>query len=306
MKGREGIGRTTTKAEVEARWVEHFAELFNKPGILGERIDQCLPAQRVPNGAIRTGPFVIAELHAAVKDMNNDKAAGLDGYGIEMEKYVAGKEYMEIELAMYNTILQSGDMPAILRDVIITVLYKGKGPRDDCDCYRGISLMSHKGKLLERLILNRLKPALGDIIPANQFGFTAKCGTQDAILISRLLGIDATKRHPGLVRGYIDLTKAYDKVNRAVLWKILRLLGVPEELVVVIIAFHERAQAVLQLNGELFQTLIPLNRGLKQGSVLSPILFNIFFGVLTSEFEKQCAQSTTEVLGINQSAVQSR
>ncbi len=105
MKGREGIGRTTTKAEVEARWVEHFAELFNQPGILGGRIDQCLPAQRVPNGAIRTGPFVIAELHAAVKDMNNDKAAGLDGYGIEMEKYVAGKEYMEIELAMYNTIL---------------------------------------------------------------------------------------------------------------------------------------------------------------------------------------------------------
>ena len=96
--------------------------------------------------------------------------------------------------------------------------------------------------------------------------------------------------------GYIDLTKAYDKVNRAVLWKVLlRLFGLPEEFVVVIIAFHEAAaQVVLQLNGELSQTLIPLNRGLKQGSELSPILFNIFFGVLTSEFEKQCATSTTE------------
>ena len=118
---------------------------------------------------------------------------------------------------MYNDILQSGAVPAMLRDVIITVLYKGKGPRDECDSYRGISLMSHKGKLLERLILNRLKPALGEIIPANQFGFTERCGTQDAILISRLLGIDGTKRHSGLVRGYIDLTKAYDKVNRAIL-----------------------------------------------------------------------------------------
>ena len=122
-----------------------------------------------------------------------------------------------LALAMYNNILQSRDMPAILRDVIITVLYKGKGPRDDCDSSRGISLMSHKGKLLERLILNRLKPALGDMIPANQCGFTEKCGTQDAILISRLRRIDVTKRHSGLVRGYIDLTKACDKVNRAVL-----------------------------------------------------------------------------------------
>ena len=69
----------------------------------------------------------MAELHTAVKDMNNDKAAGLDGYGIEVEKYIAGERYMEMELAMYNDILQNGEMPAIMRDVIITVLYKGKG-----------------------------------------------------------------------------------------------------------------------------------------------------------------------------------
>jgi hypothetical protein len=104
----------------------------------------------------------------------------------------------------------------------------------------------------------------------------------------------------GLVRGYIDLTKACDKVNRGVLWRILRLYGVPEAIVKVIIAFHESAQAVLQLNGEISTTKIQLNRGLKQGSVLSPILFNIFFGVLTREFEKRCAERTTidEILGV--------
>ena len=178
------------------------------------------------------------------------------------------------------------------------MLYKGKGPRDNCYSYRGISLMSHKEKLLERLILNRLKPALRDIIPANQFGFTGKCSTQDAILISRLLGMDASKRHSGLVRGYnIDLTKAYDKVNRSILWKILRLYGLPEEVVVMIIMFHEAAQAVLQLNGEISTKSIPLNRGLKQGSVLSPILFNTFFGVLTKEFERRCKEHSTGATG---------
>jgi hypothetical protein len=37
--------------------------------------------------------------------MNNDKAAGLDGNGIEVEKYIAGEQYIEMELAMYNDIL---------------------------------------------------------------------------------------------------------------------------------------------------------------------------------------------------------
>ncbi len=146
---------------------------------------------------IKTGPFDMTELYTAVQHINNDKAAGLDGYD-----GLVGELYMEMELAMFNDILQSGDMPVILRDVIITVLYKGKGPRDNCDSHRGISLMSYKGKLLEGLILNRLQPALGEVIPANQFGFTGKCGTQDAILISRLLGID------GILDLFGILTKA--------------------------------------------------------------------------------------------------
>ena len=73
----------------------------------------------------------------------------------------------------------------------------------------------------------------------------------------------------------------------SIFWKILRLYGVPEDIIVVIIAFHESAKAMLQINGELSVTVIPLNRGLKQGSVPSPILFNIFFEVLTTEFEKR-------------------
>ena len=98
--------------------------------------------------------------------------------------------------------------------------------------------------------------------------------------------------HTGLVR---DLDKS------VILWKILRLYEIPEELIVVIIAFHESAKAMLQINGELSATVVPLNRGLKQGSVLSPILFNKFFGVLTTEFEKRCALHSMgeTILGVN-------
>ena len=126
MRWKEGEGRTRTKTELETRWVEHFTELFNQPGILGDTVHMCLPAQRAFDGKVRTGPFDIAELRGAIRDMNNNKAAGQNGYGIEIEKYIAGEGYLDLELKMYNEILKSGDMPTILRDVIITVLYKGK------------------------------------------------------------------------------------------------------------------------------------------------------------------------------------
>ena len=136
MKQKEGNERTRTQGELTARWIEHFTDLFNQPGEVGNNIDKCLPAQRPIHGKIRTGKFDMDELQAAIRDMNNDKAARLDGYGIEMEKYIAGEVYLQTALELYNVILQRGDMPAVFRDVIITVLYKGKGSRDNCDSYR--------------------------------------------------------------------------------------------------------------------------------------------------------------------------
>ena len=83
-------------------WMQGGWRISQQPGELGEL---WLPAQQPINIKIKTGPFKKAELHAAVRDMNNDKAAGLDGNGIEVEKYIAGEQYIEMELAMYNDIL---------------------------------------------------------------------------------------------------------------------------------------------------------------------------------------------------------
>ena len=270
---------TTTPEEYRARWIEHWTTLFN--------LDNYLPQERPLNKRILLTPFTMAELLEGQKKMDNDKAAGLDGYAIEVVKYLNCPAHRAALLDIYNTILRTGVVPYKWRNVVIVAVYKKKGSAQDCNSHRGISLISHWGKLLERMILHRLEPGLDDYTPHNQFGFKKGRGTVDAIFISKLIGTSVYNQRMADARCYVDLTKAYDKVNRELLWTIMRRLGIPECFVRVIISFHVGATAQAQLDDGLSATL-PLNRGLKQGSVLSPILFNVFFGVLMNAFEEEC------------------
>ena len=280
---------TRNPEETRERWTEHWRELFNQPGEIGQQVTELLPAQRPENLSVIDTPFTMAELNHGLRKMANDKAAGPDGYTVEVQKYINCPEHKKALLGLLNRALDTGDMPAAWKNVIIVAVYKRKGPMDDCNNYRGISLISHNSKLLERMLLERLEPGLEEYVPINQYGFKKKCGTADAILISKLLGNSAYNQRMSDIRCYVDLTKAYDKVNRELLWKILRRLGIPDRLVNLIISFHEGASAQAQVNGVL-SSPFPLQRGLKQGSVLSPILFNIFFGALIRAFEAECIQ----------------
>ena len=48
---------------------------------------------------------------------------------------------------------------------------------------------------------------------------------------------------------FVDLTKAFDTVNRAALWKVLKKLGIPDSMLKVIISFHEGMRASVMSNG---------------------------------------------------------
>jgi exonuclease III len=294
---KKGKSFTRNAEETEARWTEFWMELYNQPGEVGQKVNVLLPKQQPLNQSILDIPFTEAELVDGLRKMANDKTAGPDGYAVEVDRCLNCPEHRKVLLNLFNHVLDTGIMPAEWKDVIIVAVYKRKGPTDDCNNYRGISLLSHNSKLLERMILHRLEPSLEEYVPINQYGFKKKCGTVDAILISKLLATSAYNQRLPDIRCYVDLTKAYDKVNRELLWQILRRLGIPEKVIRLITSFHEGARAQARVNGNLSRPF-PLNRGLKQGSVLSPILFNIFFGALIRAFEAECAkvESTSKIV----------
>ncbi|CAB1099789.1 unnamed protein product [Ectocarpus sp. CCAP 1310/34] len=76
---------------------------------------------------------------------------------------------------------------------------------------------------------------------------------------------------------FVDLKKAYDSVDREMQWKVLARAGIPAKLIKVIRQIHDGVRARLRMvDGELSDWLF-VTQGVRQGCVLSPLLFNIFF-----------------------------
>ena len=69
----------------------------------------------------------------------------------------------------------------LIRDAVIITLYKNKGKKSNCDNYRGITLLSIAGKILARILLNRLVPTIAeDNTPESQCGFRRNRSTTDS------------------------------------------------------------------------------------------------------------------------------
>jgi hypothetical protein len=124
----------------------------------------------------------------------------------------------------------------------------------------------------------------------------------DALLVSRVLASSALERGLKLFKCFIDLTKAYDRVDRDTLWSILERYGVPPKLLNLIKNLHVGARAKVRIKSasgdDIFSEVFELLRGLKQGSVFAPLLFNIFFGAIIKAFRSECRKHDA-FLGVN-------
>ena len=179
----------------------------------------------------------------------------------------------------------SGEVPQEFKDAKITTLYKQKGDRGDCNNYRGISLLSVAGKVLARLLLSRLQKLAERIYPESQCGFRPGRSTIDMIFCVRQMQEKSREQQQPLHMAFIDLTKAFDLVDRESLFLVLGKAGCPPKLLSLLRSFHNGMMGRVQYDGETSDQF-PINRGVKQGCVLAPTLFGIYFSfVIRSAFE---------------------
>ena len=94
---------------------------------------------------------------------------------------------------------------------------KNKGHASDCGNYRGIALLRVGGKVLSTAMANRLASVLKKILPEAQCDFRLNRGTSDTIFTLRQLQEKALEQQGSIYMEFIDLTKAFDSVDRSLL-----------------------------------------------------------------------------------------
>ena len=219
-----------------------------------------------------------AEVKLAIKILCRGKKPGRDGIPAEIYK-VGGPGLVKKLTALLKKIWEQGSVPQDFKDASVISLFK-KGKRSLCDNYRGISLLSVAGKILARIILSRVNKHLTDLVYSeSQCGFRKGRGTTDMIFCLRQVQEKAREHNAPLYMAFVDLTKAFDTVPRTSLWTVLGKLGIPEKMKNIIISFHDGMQAQVIHGGKVSDTF-PVNNGTKQGCVLAPLLFALYFAVM--------------------------
>ena len=270
----------TEKATILQRWAEHFNQLLNRPSSIDEQTIQDIPQRPLIESLDE--PPTLPETIKAISQLQAGKAPGSDG--IPPEIYKTGGLALSTNLTdLFRLCWEKGELPQDFKDANIIHLYKNKGEKASCDNHRGISLLSIAGKILARIILNRITERLLDsVAPESQCGFRKNRGTVDMVFALRQLQEKCLEQHQDLYVLFVDLTKAFDTVSRPGLWAILARLGCPTKFVTMIRAFHDGMMARVIENGEVSEPF-PVTNGVKQGCVLAPTLFSLLFSVMLSD-----------------------
>ena len=219
-------------------------------------------------------PFSIEDLEDAVKLLKPGKAAGLDGITTEMIQHF-GQLTREWLLTMINKCALNFTVPTLWRKAKVVALLKpGKDPTNR-KSYRPISLLSILYKMYERMILARISPTVEEKLTPDQAGFRPGKSCCDQLLNLTQFIEDGFEKK--LITGtvFVDLTAAYDTVNhRILLLKVAKTIG-NKTIVGIIQSLLKNRRFFVEMDGRKSRWKTQKN-GLPQGSVLSPILFNIY------------------------------
>ena len=195
-------------------------------------------------------------------------------------------EYYDIIKDILNRYLIPGVIPEEITTSRLFCLNKKANEPGDVNNLRPIAISSTIIKMIESAILTRLLDEINTkkLINKKQIGFIKGCGTELNLLRLRQRVYDIKKVKTKFTKYllFIDLKNAYDKVNHRRLFLKLSQLGINKEIIGTIKLLYSKAKLKIISNSE----NINVNNGVLQGSLISPMLFDLYINDLINELDK--------------------
>ena len=256
---------TTTNEQLK-RWAEHFRELLNRPTPVSP--PDIPPAEtELPISCDKPSK---TEIKKAIMTLRSGKAAGPDEIPAEAIKADI-ETAVQMLYSLFSKIWEEEEVPAQWKEGIIIKLPK-KGDLRDCSNYRGIMLLSTPGKVLNRILLERMKEAVDPKLHDQQAGFRRNRSCADQIASLRIIVEQSLEWNSPLYINFIGYEKAFDSVDRETMWKLLRLYGVPKKIISLIRCTFQDMSCKIAHAGQLSESF-EVKTGVRQGCLLSPFLF---------------------------------
>ncbi|CAG9136986.1 unnamed protein product [Plutella xylostella] len=154
----------------------------------------------------------------------------------------------------------------------VVVLFFKKGDKALLKNYRPISLLSHVYKLFSRVITNRLARRFDDFQPPEQAGFRKGYSTVDHIFTLRQIEQKTEEYNLPLCLAFVDYEKAFDSIETWAVLNALQRCHIDYRHIEVLKCLYRNATMSVRVEDQTTEA-IPLQRGVRQGDVISPKLF---------------------------------
>ena len=285
-------GKNETKTENSIppeEWLSYFQDLLGKkPETSAHILKELQELENEP--AFTEMDFRISpnEIEKAINRLNKKSSPGPDGI-LCKHLFSCKKQLLPMLELFCNKLFTHASQPKTQSLNFLKPAYK-KGENWNPDNYRGIAVGSALGKIFELILLTRLEKRIEMTHPIspNQIGFKKGHRTGDHIfvlksIIDKIIKSEKKK----LYVAFIDFRKAYDTVNRSLLLLRIQRLGIKGLFYRNIKTIYNSISYLVKVHGGHLNA-IPSYCGLKQGGILSSMLFNLYIDHIKDIFDESC------------------
>ena len=233
------------------------------------------------------------EVRWALGSITINKARGGDGIPVELFQ-ILKDDAVKVLHPICQQIWKTQQWPQDWKRSVFIPIPKKSNPKE-CSNYHTIVLISHTSKVMLKILQGRLQQYVNHELPV--VGFRKGRGTRDKIANICWIIEKAKEFQKNISFCFIDYAKIFDCVDHNKLWKILKEMGIPDHLTCLMRNLYEGQEAVRTEHGTI--NWFQIGKGVCQGCLLSPCLFNLYAEYIMPNARLDEAQAGIKIIRRN-------